>query len=147
MKLAEALMARNDLKAKLQRVNEEIMSIIITEEDVENEFAADEKIREFLAINQKLNELNVSIDRANKENIIKLQALRKLDRDISMLKTVRTNLLGYEKKKTNIYGGSDSSSRKKNISLVEVTEMLEASEIERRKLDRELQAINWQTEI
>lgn len=147
MKLAEALMNRNDIKSKIERVNDELNSVLITEHGVEQEFSAEDKMTELFNLMEDLHNLNIKIDRANIDNIERLQLLKNYDREIGILNGVRTRLLRYEKRKTSLYGSAEGVDQVKNLKLADVTLRLESVEQERRKVDRELQARNWQIEI
>jgi hypothetical protein len=146
MVLQEAFMERNDLRKKIQRVNSELKTVLITEAGEIPQFNASDKLSEVNTLQKQLFELNIKIDKANSVNIERLHKLRFLDEQIKDYSHLRDVLLSWSKRKT--IGYSDTTvEMQRNLEFDEISKRLFELEKERRSLDREIQKINWQTEI
>lgn len=146
MTLQEAFMERNDLKKKINRVNMELNTVIITEEEETPQFSPQEKLDELIRLQEELLSLNVKIDKANIVNSEKLHELRNLDALIAHFSSIRNHLLSWKRRQTLGYGDTVIQ-MKKNFDLGEITTKLETLETKRRDLDRELQKSNWKIEV
>lgn len=147
MKLQEAFMERNDLRKKINRVESELNTVIVTEEDQPLEFDPKMKLKELVDLQDDLFRLNVAIDKANIVNIEKLQQLRILDEKIKLYSNLRSTLLSWKKHQTRGWAETTTIVMNKNFDLNEVTQILESLEQRRRNLDRDLQRSNWETEV
>lgn len=146
MTLQEAFMERNDLKKKINRVNMELNTVIVTEEGEDPQFDPQKKLDELVRLQEELLFLNVRIDKANIVNSEKLHELRNLDALITHFSNLRQILLSWKRRQTLGYGDTVIQ-MKKNFDLAEITTKLETLETKRRDLDRELQKSNWKIEV
>jgi len=150
MTLAESFMERNDINKKIARTQEELSSVLITEEGAVTIYTAADKEREILILLDKKMELNIKIDKANEVNKENLQKLKNLDKKISFYSNLRSTIMHADNRKK-LYKGFSSEETDikmiKNLSEIYLSETLEALENERRALDKKIQKLNWQTEI
>lgn len=147
MKIQEAFMERNDIRKKIERVNSELNSVLITEEDQPLEFSAEEKLKEINDLQEKLMKLNIAIDKANSVNIEKLHRIRFLDAQITIFSNIRSILLGWKKISTRGWSEQQIVTMIKHLNTKEISDKLENLEKERRELDRALQRSNWEVDV
>lgn len=150
MKLAEALMERQDLTRDIKRLKEKVNSDMVVEESSYASDLTDEQDYNLNIYYQMMNELynlNVKINKANEGIREKLEKLKILDSEIDFINTLRVMTLNKnERSSFSIY--KDSAIR--YISVISsdlIEEELKNLEKERRQIDKEVQSYNWTTEI
>jgi len=143
MKLSEALMERKDLIKKINNIKEEITSNLVTRQGFQLPFDMDLLFADYKELQAMLESLNLRIDKANADHLTeKLNALRILDSIMIFYKQCRKTLLSEH---SSMY--REEPVYERNYDITRLNEEIELFEIERRKLDREIQSINWQTEL
>ena len=143
MKLSEALMERKDLIKKVNNIKEEITSNLVTREGFQLPFDMKSLFTDYKELQTKLETLNLRIDKTNAAHLTeKLNALRILDSVMIFYKQCRKTLLSEH---SSMY--REEPVYERNYDINRLNEEIELFEIERRKLDREIQSINWQTEL
>lgn len=146
MKLAEALMQRQDIVKEINKIKEELLSAAVIRSDLELKINIADKIEKLKELEEKLFNLNVDIDKANKENLLnEINRLRILDSSISFWKELREKVLHAGSDFG--WGSRDEIKYKINLNIDEVNSELDKLEKARREIDRQLQKKNWQIEI
>jgi len=145
MKLAEALMKRKDLLREINRIREEISNTAVVREDVAISINLEQKVEKLAEKEKELMELNIKIDKANKEFLLEeINKIRVLDASISFWKNVRDTVL---RAKDQLAWASKEARYRINLDLDQINNILETLELERRNIDRYLQKQNWQIDI
>lgn len=146
MRIAEALIQRKELVKKMNRLNEEISSVLITEEaSTPDENFISSRIEKIITLSNELAELNLKINVANSKNLAnELNELKTLDSLISFHQKWRKALLN--PKDEFIYSRGEKT-YKANFSIDKMNTSLEDLEEMRRNVDRFLQRKNWEIDI
>jgi len=143
MKLSEALMERKDLIKKVNNIKEEITSNLVTRQGFQLPFDMDSLFVDYKTLQRKLETLNLRIDKTNAAHLTdKLNELRILDSIMIFYKQCRKTLLSEH---SSMY--REEPIYERNYDITRLNEEIELFEIARRTIDREIQSINWQTEL
>lgn len=144
MKLAEALMERKDLVMKINKIKELIKNNVVTRKDFQLPIDMRAQFLQYQKLQGELELLNKKIDKTNALYLTdKLNELRILDSKIAFYKECHATLISNETSWR--YG--DEVTLQRNYDLNELASWLEQTEVMRRKIDREVQKINWETEL
>ena len=138
-------MERKDIIKKIAQVKEEIKSNLVTKEGYQLPFDMERLFSDFQDLQTKLKELNRKIDKTNAEFLgDHLNELRIIDAIIVFYKECRKQLLADSP--GSFYRDTDSKYTR-NYDINKINEMIELFQAKRRKLDREIQKVNWTTEL
>lgn len=143
MKLAEALMERKDLVKKINKAKEEITSNLVTKEGFELPLDMDKLFLQYESDQNNLMKLNTQIDKTNVILIDRLNRLRILDSKMAFYRECRKSLL--EDSSNRFYNENVKMTR--NYDLNKANTRLDKLELLRREVDKEIQKINWATEL
>jgi len=144
MKLAEALMARKDLVAKINKIKELIKNNLVTRKDFQLPIDMTAQFLQYRELQGELEILNKKIDKTNAQYLTdKLNELRILDSKIAFYKECNTALMSSETS----WRYNDDITLQRNYDLNVLNSWLEQCEAMRRKIDREIQKTNWETEL
>lgn len=146
MKIAEALIQRKELAKKINRLNEEIGAVLVTEEtsSPKKNFISS-RLKNITTLSNELAQLNLKINNVNSKNLSEeLNELKTLDSLISFHQKWRKILLNSKEDFT--YGRGEKV-YKTNFSIDTMNTLLEELESERRDVDRLLQRRNWEIDV